>query len=114
MLRSVLPEDLQKYFEYIPDDRLSEVFISLIQEALESRLSLVKTQTVDRTEEVMQSIMRLLQNSSPSSVGESGISICEAPAQKTQVKSVEPVKSVNITDTLDMDDDLGGLMDLLK
>ena len=114
MLRDVLPEDLLKYFEYIPDNRLAEVFAGLIREALTSRLSPAETKPVYATGEIVQNIIQLLQSNSPNNMRELVTSVKDTPVEEVQNEPVETANLVDITDVVDADDDLGDLMDLLK
>lgn len=114
MLRDVLPEDLLKYFEYIPDNRLAEVFVGLIREALASRLNPAEAKPVFETGEIVQNIMQLLQGNSPNNMRELVTSVRDTPVEEVQIEPVEAAKLVDITSVVDTDDDLGDLMDLLK
>ena len=114
MLRDVLPEDLLKYFEYIPDDRLVEVFAGLIREALTSRLNSAEAKPVFETEEIVQNIVQLLRSNSPNNMKELVTSVKDTPVEEVQNEPIETAKLVDITNVVDADDDLGDLMDLLK
>ena len=107
MLRGILPYDLQKYFEYIPDDRLQDVFVDLIRDAVKRRIGSTGS-AVSEPNEISSAVMQFLQSNSPNIVKAQGIGINEDVKQE---KELEPeVRTIDVLDT----GDLGDLMDLMK
>lgn len=102
----VIPENLERYVEYIPDNLLPEVLLNLIHK---NANSVVEDSTVSTTLFDINMLSGLLKNPNVPGIGDMQdfTQIVEKPKETVHIQLKD-----EITD--DVESDMGDLLDLLK
>lgn len=109
-----IPEDIQKYIEFIPEEELSEIFVDIIKRDILSRHEKKEVEQQPKAVDLNAVLNLLKQVQLPPNATQTPIVEQHAAEEPEQIQKHDVVIDEVDVSALDIDDDFDDFMDLMK